>query len=162
MKRLICLLFCFLLLSGCSVIGEHFKEPVTFYYVRDGFEKDMSPVIDSEVREASGHSKDLPYLLALYSMGPSEEDLTSILPRNTKIYLRDHTEEGIILSMSDEAMSLSDSDFTLASTCLALTCTNLMDAPQITVICSDRSINIRTDNLLLHHNLIENVQEDIK
>ena len=56
MKRLICLLVAScILLSGCSGIGEWIKEPVTFYYVREDYQKDMEQVIVSEVLEASGH-----------------------------------------------------------------------------------------------------------
>lgn len=160
MKRLICFLLCILSLTGCSIPGERIKEPVRFYYVRDDYEKNMDQVIGSEVREASGHRKDLPYLLALYSMGPSQEDLMAVLPRNTQIVPTEHTAEGLVLTLSDTALTLTDVDFTLASTCLTLTCMELVVIPQVTVICGDRSITIQKDNLLLHQTLIEKLQED--
>jgi len=51
MNKLICFLLCFcFLLTGCSVSGERIKEPVKFYYVRENYQKDMEPVIASEVR----------------------------------------------------------------------------------------------------------------
>ena len=57
MKRtyITALLFC-LLLSGCSNIGDHIKDPVTFYYIRSQTQYfDDNAVIVSEEREASGH-----------------------------------------------------------------------------------------------------------
>lgn len=162
MKRLMCLVLCFCFLSGCSITGERIKEPVVFYYVRDSYQKDMEPVISSEIREASGHSEDLPYLLALYSMGPSQEELNATLPRNTNIIPSEPTEEGIVLTLSEAAETVKDTDFTLASACLALTCMELIDIQQVTVVCGDRSITIQKDNLLLQNSLIEKPQEDTK
>lgn len=163
MKHRICLilLFC-LLLSACSMPGERIKEPVVFYYVRDGYQKDMEQVIASEIREASGHSEDLSYLLALYSMGPSQKDLKAALPSNTKVVPTERTDDSIVLTLSEGVLTMTDADFTLASSCMALTCMELIDIYQVTVVCGDRSITIQKDNLLLHHNLTEKPQEDIK
>lgn len=152
MKRTISLilLMC-LFLSGCSISGEWIKEPVTFYYVHESYQKDMQEVIASEVREASGHRNDLAYLLALYSMGPSTENLKSPLPRNTKIILTECTADRIELNLSENALTITDADFTLASACIALTCMELTDAQQVTIICNDRNIVIREDSLLLNN-----------
>lgn len=163
MKRLICLLLTFCLcMTGCSVAGEWIKEPVTFYYVRESYRKDMEPVIASEVREASGHRDDLAYLLALYSMGPSTEDLQSPLPRNTKIVLTVWTDDSIVLSLSENLHAINDADFTLASACIALTCMELVDVQQVTVVCGDKNITIQEDNLLLYNNPVEKPQEETK
>lgn len=163
MKRLICLLLISCLcLTGCSMAGEWIKEPVTFYYVRESYQKDMEPVIASEVREASGHRNDLPYLLALYSMGPSTENLKSPVPRNTKIVPTERTDDSIVLSLSEAVLAMNDADFTLASACIALTCMELIDIQQVTVICGDKTITIQEDNLLLYNTLIEEPQEETK
>lgn len=160
MKRLYCLvLICCLILSGCSNTGEHIKEPVTFYYVQKNYRKDMDSVIASEVREASGHKDDLPYLLALYSMGPSDEELKSPLPRNIKIEPQEITEEGLELHLSENVLTLSDADFTLASACLSLTCIELTGVHQVTVVCGDRTITLQKETLMLHSNM-PNHQED--
>lgn len=163
MKRLICfvLLFCFLF-SGCTFVGERIKEPVTFYYVRENYRKNMDPVIASEVREASGHRDDLPYLLALYSMGPSNDELQSILPRNTQITLTEYMDEGIVLTLSEGAAVMTDADFTLAGACISLTCMNLADIQQVTLMCGERNITIQKDKLLQYHNLSPKPQEDVK
>jgi len=163
MNRLICILLCAcFLLSGCSISGERIKEPVVFYYVREDYQKDMKPVIASEIREASGHSGDLAYLLALYSMGPSQKDLKAALPRNTKIVPSDCTEESIVLTLSESALTMTEADFTLASACIALTCMEFTDIYQVTVSCGERNITMQKDTILLDQNLLDNPQEEIK
>lgn len=161
MKRMVCLLLitC-VLLSGCSVFGERVKGPVTFYYVHRDYSQEMNSVIASEIREASGHRDDLSYLLALYSMGPSDENLVSPFPRNTRIIPTEHSDHGIVLSVSETADILTDAEFTLASACLSLTCMELTTAEQITVVCEDRSITIRQDNLLLSGNISQQLTEE--
>ena len=163
MKRMICLiLVSCLFLSGCGAFGEWIKEPVTFYYIREDYQKNMEQVIVSEVREASGHRDDLSYLLALYSMGPAEEELTSPLPGNTRIMPIERTADTIVLSLSENVERISDVDFTLASACLALTCMDLTNATQITVACGERKITVREDNLLQISNSILTQQEETK
>ena len=161
MKRLISLIIFFsLLMSGCSTAGEWIKEPVTFYYVQRDYQKDMEQVIISEIREASGHRNDIAYLLALYSMGPSNEDLKSPFPRNTSILPTARTPYSIELSLSESAATMTD--LTLASACIALTCMELTDVQQVSVICGDRNIIIREDNLLMYMTNTPDVQEETK
>jgi len=163
MKRLICLLmlFCFLL-SGCSIAGERIKEPVRFYYVRQDYHEDMETVISAEVREASGHRYDLPYLLVLYSMGPSGNDLVSPFPRNTTVLPVEHSEDGLVLTLLPETLEMSDAEYTLASACLALTCMELIHTEQVTVVCGDRSVTIKPDNLMLTGDLTQKAPEGTK
>lgn len=148
MKRLICIMLSLLFLSGCGILGDRIKDPVTFYYVTEDYQRDMDSVIGSEIREASGHRYDLPYLLALYSMGPSEEDLKSPLPANTRITPTEHTEAGIVLSISGQLDTMTDAEFTLAGTCLAMTFMEITDTTQITVTYEDRNITINTQNVM--------------
>ena len=161
MKRIICLItvLC-LFLSGCSILGERVKEPVTFYYVWEDYQKDMAQVIGSEIREASGHKTDLPYLLALYSMGPSKEGLKSPLPRNTRIIPTQRSANSMELTLSESVSVMTDVDFTLASACIAMTCMELSDVQQVQLTCEDRSITIHEDNLLLY-SVAPTIQEDI-
>jgi uncharacterized protein YceK len=163
MRRLILfLLVSCLLLSGCSAIGERIKEPVPFYYVREDYQESMEQVILSEVREASGHRNDLPYLLALYSMGPTSEGLVSPFPKNTRMTLITCADNSIELSLSDGVLILTDAEFTLAGACIAKTCMELTDVEQVTIICGDRTITISDDNLLLSSDVIPNLQEETK
>ena len=163
MKRMICLIMVSVLfLCGCSGTGDRIKEPVTFYYIRDDYQKDMDQVIVSEVREAAGHREDLSYLLALYSMGPSREGVKSPLPRNTQIMPTERTSDSIELSLSENALTMSDLDYTLTSACIALTCMDLTDVQQVTVVCGDKRVTIREDNLLLYSNFVQKPQEEEK
>lgn len=163
MKRLVCsVLFVCLLLTGCSASGEWLKEPVTFYYVRENYEKDMEQVVVPEVREAAGHREDLSYLLALYSMGPSQEDLQMLFPRNTTILPTERTQLSVELTLSENTQTMTDVDFTLASACLAMTCMELIDVQQVTVVSGDRNITIREDNLMLYNSIVQKPQEETK
>jgi len=87
------ILICFLF-SGCQLVGERIKEPVTFYYIQGDYQDALSDAIASEIREASGHLDDLSYLMALYLMGPTEENHISPLPRGTRIYVVQNSPSG--------------------------------------------------------------------
>ena len=161
MKRFVCLILLFsMLLSGCHVLQGRIKEPVTFYYVSQNYQENMGQVIVSEVREAAGHRYDLPYLLALYSMGPTSEGLVSPFPKNTKMTLNTCADNSMELSLSDSALILTDAEFTLAGACIAKTCMELTDVEQVTIICGDRKITIRNNNLLLSSDVLSNLQEE--
>lgn len=163
MKRLTCLLILLsFFLSGCDALGERIKEPVIFYYVRENYQEEMGDVISAEVREASGHRHDLPYLLALYSMGPSQEGLLPLFPRNTTILPVEHSEDGLVLRVLDENPHMTDAEYTLACACLTMTCMELIDTEQVTVVSGDRSITINTNNLLMTGYSSQNPQEEIE
>lgn len=160
MKRLISLLILFsLLLAGC---GEKLKEPVTFYYVRAGYESDMTSIIDSELRESSGHRGDLSYLLALYFMGPADEELLSPLPEGTSIVSVSRSGASITLHLSDTSDSITDNQFTLACSCLTLTCLELTDAESVTIISGHRSVTMNADTMLLQDLTTANYTEESK
>lgn len=135
-----------LLLTGC---GSRLKEPVTFYYARADYEQDMSSIIASERREASGHRDDLSYLMVLYFMGPSDKKLVSPLPRNVSLFSAEQSGSTVTLRLSDTSESMTDAQFTLACSCLALTCLELTEAEQVTINSGDRSVTMGADALLL-------------
>ena len=153
MKRLtVLLLILCLFLSGCEILGDRIKEPVTFYYIRPGYQDDMTEVIASEEREASGHRHDLSYLLALYLMGPTDEELNSPVPPGTRILVDTQDKDSIILNMADTSKTLTDAEFSLACDCLTLTCLELTEAEEVTVNSADRSVTMSRDNLTLFDN----------
>ena len=159
MKRFLCLLLILsLFLSGCQIPGERIKDPVTFYYVqseyqsgniRPEFQTDITSIIASEDREAAGHKDDLAYLLALYLMGPSEDDLVSPIPRGTQIFSVEETIAGISIKLSDTAKTMTDVEYTLACACLSLTCLELSNAEKVTVSSGSRAVTMTRENLLL-------------
>lgn len=153
MKRLTALLIALsLFLSGCGVFGERIKEPVTFYYVRSEYAEDMTDVIASEEREASGHLGDLSYLLALYLMGPSSEELVSPIPLGTRFASVEQVGSTISLNMKGTANSLTDAEFTLMCACLTLTCLDMTTADEVTITCEERSVTMTRDSLTLTDN----------
>lgn len=161
MKRtyITALLFC-LLLSGCSNIGDHIKDPVTFYYIRSQTQYfDDSAVIVSEEREASGHKGDLSYLLAIYLMGPIQEDRLSPLPPGTKLYNVSTGQEEIEIRLSDLDDVLSDSEYTLAASCLAKTCFGQTEIDRVVVVSGERTVVLTRDSIYEFDNIPEATEE---
>ncbi len=150
MKRILslCLLLC-LVLCGCG--SERIKEPVTFYYLRSDYEYfSQDGVIDSEEREASGHREDLSYLLALYLMGPTEEELRSPLPRSVWILAVEQENHQITIHLSDTLKDMTDLDYSLACACLSMTCLDMTDAQSITIASGARTVTMSRDTLTLY------------
>lgn len=154
MKRFFCLLLMLcILLSGCGILGERIKEPVTFYYLKSEYQYfTQDGVIASEEREASGHREDLSYLLALYLMGPAEEELISPVPRGTRIFSAEETAQGVVLQLSDTAATMSETEFSLACACLSLTCLDLTNANQVTINSGERTVTMSRETLTLYDN----------
>lgn len=144
----VCLLLC-LFLCGCGM--ERMKEPVTFYYLKSNYEYfSCNGVIDREEREAAGHREDLSYLLALYLMGPTEEELRSPLPRGVWILAAAQEARQITIQLSDTLENMSDLDYSLACACLSMTCLDMTDAERVTIISGDRSVTMGWDTLTLY------------
>ena len=151
MKRILPLILAALIfLSGCNLSAERMKEPVTFYYVRSGFATDMSQVIGTEQREASGHRGDLSYLLALYLIGPSQEGLATPLPKGTRIITVEDRAGGIQLKLSDTEEAMTDAEFSLACACLSLTSMDLTGAERVTILSGNRTVTMTRENLELY------------
>lgn len=161
MKRFVCILIviCFLF-SGCQITGERMKDPVTFYYVYGDYQKDLSEVIVSEQREASGHLDDLSYLMALYLMGPVEENNISPIPRGTRIYVLQNYKSGIVLKLSEAAGTMSDAEFSLACACLSLTCLELTDAEKVTISSENRSVTMTLDSIHLFDSIMTDATKE--
>lgn len=157
MKRLTAfLLLLIFFLSGCT---DTLKEPVTFYYLNRSFEDDMTSAIGSELREAAGHRDDLMYLMALYLMGPADEELQSPLPIGTTIQSAEHDGKNVVLTLSDVTGTMTDARFTMACGCLTLTCLNLTEADNVTIISGDRLITMNTSDLLLQDLITADTEE---
>ncbi|MDO5400193.1 MAG: hypothetical protein Q4F17_04325 [Eubacteriales bacterium] len=151
MKRgLILMILAAVLLSGCTASAGGLKEPVTFYYLLEQYTYGQdAQVFAPEQWEAAGHRQDLTYLLSLYLMGPSQEGHLSPLPRDTKVYSTKELDRDVFVNISDTGATLSDTAFTRACACLALTCFDLTDAQSVTVRSGMRSITMTRDTLIL-------------
>lgn len=138
-----------ILLSGCGFFGERIKEPATFYYLCDSYQEDLCCVIVSEEREASGHVGDLSYLLALYLMGPSNDEYVSPLPVGITIASQINSGH-IVLELPDTSHTLSDMEFSLACACLTLTCLEITDAEDVTILSGSRTKTMSHSTLTLY------------
>ena len=153
MKRAVCLLLCgccLIALCGCSVFPSGSGEPVSFYYRRADYQYHSSEnVIVPEQREISGHGGDLQYLVALYLVGPLDDSLILPFPKETRLLKLEESGDSLLLTLSGNGDSLSDSAFSLACACLALTCLSFSNAEEVTIAGGERTMTITPDNLLL-------------
>lgn len=106
-------------------------------------------IMDWEERESSGHREDLRYLMAMYLMGPSSEELRSPLPLSTRILSAEQEGNAVTLTLSELPPSTTDTSYTLACACLAKTCMGLTDADSVTIISGTRSVTMGVSNLIL-------------
>lgn len=165
MKRWLCLILISQLLlsvSGCGFTDDGFKEPVNFYYPR--FEQDYqygdeNSVIVLEPREASGHVGHTEYLLSQYLSGALEETLASPFPSGTR--LLSVTQEGgiLLVELSDIPATVSDHEFTLGCTCLMLTCLELTDAAEVTILSAEKTMTMSRSDLTLYDDVLVEPEE---
>ena len=139
-----------LLLSGCGIFKEIISEPVTFYYLSTEYTfGSNSGVIAAEEREASNHRQDLTYLLALYLMGPANEDHRSPLPAGTRIINPEQNGSIITMELVNSVRKLSDADLSLACACLTLTCLDITDATEVSITYGEQTVTMHQDSLTL-------------
>ena len=128
MKRILILIFAVLLVSclfGCHYNdGGDILEPVEFYYPRTTeaivYGSDNG-VIAAEIREASGHTKDLNYLLSMYTRGPLDSGFRSPFPdgcRPLDVYIE---EDCLYIRLSSSFTTLENLELTTACAALAKT-----------------------------------------
>lgn len=140
MKRaLTFLLILSLLLTGCSLANHNVKEPAEFYYPRvctrpDEYRTYFSEgAIGSEIREASGHTDDLYYLLSMYLRGPLDPQLVSPFPVGCALVNAQQDGSELTVSLTSGASLLSDLDLSMACACIAKTCMSLTDAQTVRI-----------------------------
>lgn len=134
--------------SGC---GYTQSETVSFFYPRASYFYDRPDgIISTEERDASGHTEDTQYLLLLYLMGPSNQNLVSAFPSNTRLISGSINGNRMLVNLSDSSDSLSDAEYSLACTCLALTCMKATGTEEIIITSGSRTQTIREDMLLLY------------
>lgn len=142
---LLCLLPC---LAGCRF---HKSDSMDFYYVRSHYQYGKPQgVICAESRDVTGHAQDLPYLMALYLSGPLDEGLSSPFPRGTRLVNLYAQDNALFVELSPPAGSASSADFTLSSSCLALTFLYFSNVDQVTVTSGENTITLNPENLLLY------------
>lgn len=155
MKRLsVLLLAVVLFLCSCSFSKDHQSDAVIFYYLQQEYQYGQSgSVLAPEQRELTEHPRNLTYWMALYLMGPVEEAHAMPLPEKTRIAGTLMENGSIQLELSEAARGMSDSEFSLACTCLSLTCFSITEASEVSIINGERKIVLNQNNLTLSDNL---------
>lgn len=137
------------LLAGCSLPNQSGSK-VSFYYGRNEFSfGTANSVIVSEKRDIAGHEGELQYILSLYLMGPLDEELTATFPTNTRIVRYTQGDRHLTIELTSLDDALTDSEFSLASSCLSMTCMELIHCSHVTLISGDRTITLQMSDLLL-------------
>ena len=150
MKRMIALLLCCLLLSGCGRSGKILIEPVYFYYPRNEFDYGYEDgVIDFEAIDGTGRMDDYWLLLNEYFTGPIDETLHNPFPEGTQLLSAERDGDLFRLTLSQEPLTLPEHLLTLACTCLSMTCFELTDCQQAVFLFGSREIIIPHDSWLL-------------
>lgn len=151
MKKILCTLTLFsIMVSFCSCAISQ-SDTVFFYYPRVDFVYDEPDgVIASEERDAAGHTADMQYLLSLYLMGPLKQDLVPAFPENTRLLSGSINGSRMLIELSDTSESLTDAEFSLACSCLALTCIKASGVEEVAITSGSRTLTIREDMLLLY------------
>ena len=139
MKRIISLALCaavMLCLFGCASKINEPAVPVRFFYplptdsVSYGQE---GGAITHELREGAGHEGDTNYLLNLYLLGPSAENLHNPFPADTKLVLLQVSNGIADLILSEPFAQLTGMDLTVACACLTLMLSELTGAHAVSV-----------------------------
>jgi len=159
MKRIIAFALLWVMILGlvaCDTGRSDIIEPVEFFYRQVSAPDDLpESVIASEIREATGHTGDLKYLLSLYLQGPLGETLSSPFPAGCR--LLDVTWNGntLVVILDSTITALGQMDRTVACACLARTCFSLTSLQQVQILATgedaDNSLDmlITADSLLL-------------
>ena len=154
MKRLLCVLTVFLLaasLCACS-FGSHsaLLEPVEFSYPRksDSFVYGSDQgILDTELREGSGHTNDLNYLLSMYLRGPQDDRLRNPFPSGCTLETVHREGDTLYLVLSSEFVALENMELTVACAGLTKTFLNLTDARQVCIQATalQKTVNVTMD-----------------
>lgn len=149
MKRCTALILCLLLfLGGCS-FKETGENLTAFYYCRtDYVYGDAYGVVAPELREVSAGTADLKNLLSLYLVGPLDEGMASPF-RGFKLISAEMEDSQLVIELVSFDKTITDARFSLACACMTMTCLELTQAEQVTILCGDRSVTMHRDNLLL-------------
>lgn len=151
-KRLFSLLLLFCMtagLLGCSLLRTAQEDKVTFYYARREYRFGAPDgVTASELRDLSGHTEDLTFLLKVYLLGPQDNSLSAPFPQNTRLLSAEETEGSAVITLSDTGTPMTEMEFTIGCACLAQTYMEWSGAEQITVNHGSKSITLNRSGLL--------------
>lgn len=149
-QKLAAALLAALCLTGCFRRSNALLYPIQFYYVEQEIEYgEKGSIISAELHESAGHEGELAEMLYLYFIGPVEEYLVNPFPENTRFL--DFSQDGTALTilLSEEAGTLDHPQYSLACTCLSMTCMEIVPVDTVTVSSGSRSITTSRDCILI-------------
>lgn len=158
MKKFFALILSVALLTGLiACVAEDNSSPgqTCFYYPKARYTygaKEM--VLVPEQRDITGHESDLKYLLALYLVGPLDENLVSPFPAQVRLLSVQESDNRLLVRLTDSGKAINDAEFTLASGCMAKTCFDLMDVESVTIRSGARAVTLGPNDLLLFDDVI--------
>ena len=82
-------------------------------------------------------------------MGPVDEDHVMPFPSGTRIYCSGKGDGSLVLELSNAVAALSDIEFSTGCACLALTCFDISECTDVTVVNGSRSITMTRESLTL-------------
>ena len=145
-------------LTACALSSA--VEPVEFFYpCKSAPDSIPDTVIGSEMREATGHTGDLNYLLSLYLQGPHDPELLTPFPAGCRLLSVTWNGDTLVVTLDSTITALGQMQRTVASACIAKTCFGLTDVAQVQVKAAapeqsdSLGITITPENLLENMNL---------
>lgn len=149
MKRIIAAVLILTALLGCTGCAQNRgTDTAQFYYRRAEFQYGSSSgVIASEKRRLSGQPGDLNYLMTLYLLGPSSDKLELPFPEGTTLESAEQHGSEITIVLKT-GKTLTDSEWTLGSSCIALTCFAYTDAESVNVSNERKNLTIQKDTIV--------------
>lgn len=162
MKRLTCIICCFVILlclCACTKQDTKIADPVSFYYLRVQEENDIhhgaeDSVLFPETREGLGLRGNTEALLKMYLKGPDSPLYVSPFPAGTELIAWTLEDSILSITLSDQFASLSGMDLTLACACLTRTFLELTGAESVEIRAETINIDGKESVIMSHENLI--------
>ena len=145
MKKVTLFLLVFTLLavlSACQKDIVAVKNPVTYYYKTTNTDYNAtSGMVASEVRDATGHNNEYPYLIEQYLNGPRSSDCVSPFPAGTTLEEFELDTNKAMVKLSPHISTLSGANLMFACVCLTKTVSEMTGARSVQIAIVDGTIN---------------------
>ena len=139
-KLLIILLALLMFLTGCAPSAQGLVKPMTFYYLQQTFQYDSeSGVIAAELRETADCADEIA-ILQRYFQGPVDPTLQCAFPEATELVALNIQEQSATVTLTDNIISLSGMDLTVACVCITKTVIAVTGVEQVTIKAQTQSL----------------------
>lgn len=135
MRRVIVLLLCLTILTGCGSSQKEMEQPVKFYYcyrdAQSGSYGTETGALGVEIRDLGAAPRTAQEILAMYLQGPSDDTLISPFPQSVAVEQAALQNGVLTVTLSEDARVLSGIDRTAAVACLTQTMTQFSDITSV-------------------------------